>query len=44
MAYHSTKHKRWLKRQSHRKVRRSKLYVHKGNLRNRIYDFWWMWY
>lgn len=33
--------KRFLKTQSHRKVRRSKLNFRKGNGSNKIFDYWW---
>ena len=36
--------KRFLKNQSHRKVRRSKYTFGKGNLSNRLFDYWWTLY
>lgn len=36
--------KRFLKNQAHRKVRRSKHTFGKGNLSNRLFDYWWALY
>ena len=33
--------KRYLKTQAHRKVRRSMQSFGKGNLSNRLFDYWW---
>ena len=40
----SMSRKRFLKNQSHRKVRRSKHTFGKGNLSNRLFDYWWALY
>ena len=34
--------KRFLKNQSHRKVRRSQHTFGKGNRSNRLFDYWWV--
>lgn len=33
--------KKFLKRVSHRRVRRSSQQFGKGNLSNRLFDYWW---